>query len=311
VLQGKLATLWRSIPNTRLKAFGWKKAIPAAILLFCLGFLAYKAYASWEALQTYEWEVQYAWLVPSLLLFLIQTFTVIWVWRSMVDRLAPPVPFRKHVKIYCYTGLARRIPASLLWLVAGRGYLYRQLDVPFSASATASLLELELAILVGLPIGTLQLGAVTALKTTHAVLISGLAIGLVAFLIRPDLLNRMRRAIKKDMSEIELSYRDSVRWAMTYTVVWLLGGAGLFAVVRLFYDLPWQTLPEIIGVWTLASLISYLTLLTPGGFGVKELSLTFLLAFYLPEPLPLVVALAIRVLWTVYDIVAGLAAIAL
>ncbi len=307
MLQGKLAGIWQRVANNKFLT----RAIPIGILLVCLGLLAYRVYLDWETLLEFEWDIRYAWFAPSVLLFLAQTLVVVWGWRSILSRLASPVPFWKHVKIYCYTVLVRRIPAGLLWQVTGRAYWYRQLDIPASTSAVASFLELGIVVLVGVPIGVLQIGAVALLEPRYVLLASGLAVAVVAVLIQPNLLNRICHVFRREKLQANLSYRDSLGWVGIYTLVWLLSGAGLYVVANLFYDLPLRTLPAIIGVWTLASLVSYLTLLTPSGFGIKELSLTFLLGFYLPAPLPLIVALAARILWTVYEIIAGLASMAM
>jgi uncharacterized membrane protein YbhN (UPF0104 family) len=309
--QSKLTRIRQRFSQYKFWALDWRKILSGGIFLFCLGLLAWKAWSSWDTLLEFEWEIRYAWLVPSFLLFLVQTLVVVWGWRSILDRLAPPVPFWKHVKVYCYTTLARRIPAGLLWQVAGRAYWYRQLEISVYASAVASFLELVLAVLTGLPIGVLQIGVVMSLGPGVSALLFGLAIAVIAVLLQPQLLNQIRRVFKRETLPIKLSYRDSLRWMLIYALIWLLSGVGLYLAVNLFYALPLQKLPGIIGVWTLASLVAYLTLLTPSGLGVKELSLTFLLGFYLPEPLPLIVALAIRALWTVYEIIVGLVSLAL
>jgi hypothetical protein len=152
---------------------------------------------------------------------------------------------------------------------------------------------------------------VTPLEEKYTPTVTGLALIIVAVLAQPNFLNQISRLFKHKNLEINLSYYDSLKWLSIYALVWLLSGIGLYIVINLFHHLSLQVLPEIIGVWTLASLVSYLTLLTPSGFGVKEVSLTFLLGAYLPEPLPLVVAISIRVIWTVYEIIAGLISLAL
>ncbi|MGC9358559.1 MAG: hypothetical protein ACP5GX_11860 [Anaerolineae bacterium] len=309
--QGKLAKIQQSVINKKFWPLGWDKIVVSGIFLVCLGLLAYKAYSSWETLLKFEWKIRYVWFVPLSLLFIAQTLTVVWGWWSILGRLTHHVPFRKHVKVYCYTVLARRIPAGLLWMIAGRAYWYRQLDIPVSISTVASFLELGLVILAGLPIGALQMGVVASLQPRYVLVIFGLTVAIAAVLIQPCCLNQIWRFLKRRKLGIILSYQDSLRWTWIYILVWLLSGTGLYIVVNLFYALPVQSIPEIIGVWTLASLVSYFTLLTPSGLGVKELSLTFLLGFYLPEPLPLVVALAARILWTVYEIIAGLVSLVL
>jgi glycosyltransferase 2 family protein len=295
----------------KFRITSWTKAIPIGILLLCLGLLAYKVYLDWETLLAFDWEIQYIWLIPSVLLFLAQTVITVGGWRSILNRLAPPIPFWRHVKIYCYTTLARRIPAGLILQVTGRMYWYRQLNISAYTAAIASFLELWLVILTGLPIGALHIGTITSLETQYILLIYGLTVVIIAILIQSPILGWVFSMFKREKLEINLSARESLRWMGIYTAVWLLSGTSLFVTTNLFYDLSLRVLPEIIGVWTLASLTSYLTLLTPGGFGIKELSLTFLLGFYLPEPLPLIIALVVRILGTVYEIFAGLASMAM
>jgi hypothetical protein len=308
--QGKLARIQQCISSKR-EALDWKKTVLTGLLLICVVWLAYRAYSHWETLQEFKWQIRYGWIVPSIVLFLVQTLVVVWGWRSILSRLAPQVPFRKHIKVYCSTLIARRVPAGILWTVAGRAYLYNQLDIPISTPAVASFLEQVLVVLAGLPVVALQIMNVTTLEDKYTPVVSGLALIIVAVLAQPSLLNQISRLFKHKNLEINLSYYDSLKWLSIYALGWLLSGIGLYIVINLFHHLSLQVLPEIIGVWTLASLVSYLTLLTPSGFGVKEVSLTFLLGAYLPEPLPLVVAISIRVIWTVYEIIAGLISLAL
>lgn len=285
-------------------------ALSALVLVLCLALFGYKVYDSWALLRAYEWKIAYIWLLPAFLLFAVQNMITVWVWRSILAQFAPLIAFRQHVKIYAWTTLARRIPAGILWMVAGRTYWYQQLDVPSFAAAAASFLEMVMVVLVGIPIGVLQLAGLFAapwigygLFFLTALLILGV------FVMQPDVWTWLSRVFKRDVLHIHLSRRRSLLWLGKYGLVWLLSGATLYVVIRLFYALPARQLPQIVGVWTLASLVAYVTSLTPSGFGVKELSLTYLLGFYLPEPLPLVVALVTRLLWTGYEFLFALLAV--
>jgi len=252
----------------------------------------------------YEWDLNYIWLLPSFLLFVAQNVITVLGWRSILIRFSKSIAFKQHVKIYSWTSLVQRIPAGILWTVAGRTYWYQKLDVPASTAATASFLEIAMAIFVGIPIGLLQLATLFSLSWIVYLLISIVFLFLLSSLfLLPNIWRWFDQICKWDILQITPSRRRSLTWIGIYGLVWLLSGMILYLVIRLFYDLPVNKAPQIIGIWTLASLMAYVTALAPSGLGVKELSLTYLLKFYLPEPLPLVVALVTRLLWTGYEII--------
>jgi hypothetical protein len=276
--------------------------------MVCFAFLGYKAYTSWDALKAFDWQIRYIFLIPSFLLFLIQLVVVVWGWQSIMATLVRPMPFRDHLRIYAYTNLLKRIPAGLIWQITGRALAYNERQVPARLSALGSFLEYLLAVLAGLPLAALASASLGLVSPTAGFLLALLALGLELGAIHPAVLRRLILRARDQTLEMDLTYRSSLTWVLIYTLVWLLGGSGLFVVASLFTQMTISSLPVIIGVWVLSSLIAYLTLLSPSGLGVKELSLTLLLGILLPDPLPLLIALAIRVIWTVYDLAIGMIA---
>jgi hypothetical protein len=288
-----------------LQRFSWRRAASAVVLLGSFGFLGYKAYTSWDALKNYNWQIRYEYLIPSFLLFLLQLVIITLGWQSIMNCLAQRLPFREHIKIYGYTNLMRRIPAGALWVVAGRAHAYKGQNVPARSSAVGSLLEIYLVVLTGLPAAALAASGLKLLSPMAGgvLAICGLIVELVA--LHPRVLSRLIRLSRHQTSQANLTYRYTLAWAGVYTLIWLVSGVGLFLIGCLFTALPLQSLPSTIGIWVLSSLIAYLTLLSPSGLGVKELSLTMLLGIILPSPLPLLIALATRLVWTAYDLLIG------
>lgn len=286
----------------------WRRVASAVVLLACLGFLGYKAYDSWEALKAYDWQIHYARLVPSFLPYLGYLFFAVWGWQSIMSRLAQGLPFLEHLKIYSLTNLMRRIPAGLVWSTLGRVYAYQRQQIPARASTVGSFLEIVLAIVSGLPLAVLAAYAFGFLAPWISVILATAALLLELAVLHPTVLGKLFSLVRHEPLRAELSYRDTLPWALIYAIVWLMGGLGLFAVARLFTDLTLQSLARVIGVWVLSSLLAFFTLLSPSGLGVRELSITFLLGLFLPDPLPLLIALAMRVIWTAYDVIAGVVA---
>jgi len=286
----------------------WRRVASVVALVLSVGFLGWKAYQSWDALKTYDWHIRYLRLIPSFVLFLFQTVIVVWGWQSIMNCLTQPLPFRRHIRIYSYTNLMRRVPAGIVWVIAGRAYAYKDQDVSARTSALGSFLEMWLVVLTGLPLAALAASALDLVSPGAGIALATVALILELGTLHPAVLGKLLSLARHQALQSALTYRSTLSWAFIYTLVWLISGTGLFAMARLFADVPIESLPVTIGVWVLASLISYITLLSPSGLGVKELSLTFLLGIFLPDPLPLLIALATRVIWTVYDVLVGLAA---
>ncbi len=291
-----------------LQKVPWRRIASAVVLLFSVGYLGYRVYANWDAFRAYDWQIQYEYLLPSFLLYLVQFVVIIWGWKSIMDSLAPVLPFSDHIRIYAYTNMLRRIPAGTVWMVAGRVYAYKGQNVPARASALGSFMEFMVVILTGLPLAALAAVGLALISPAIGIVLALVAAALALVALHPALLSRLFRLVRREDLPVQLRYRTTLKWAAIYGLVWLLSGMGLFLIVRLFEDVPLGTLPVIIGVWVLSSLVAYFTMLSPSGLGIKEMSLTLLLGLFLPEPLPLLVALAIRLIWTIYDILLGVAA---
>ena len=285
----------------------WQRFVAIPVLALSVGFLGYKAWTSWEALKAYQWQIRYIYLIPSFLLFLVQLAAATLGWQSIMSRLVTPVSFRSHLKVYGYTNLMRRIPAGAVWMIAGRAYSYKEQNIAVRASFLGSLMELVIIILTGLPLAALAGWGIGVLSPTVGITAAGSILALGLILLHPAVLRRLFRLVRHELPPSRLTYRHTLTWALIYALTWAISGAAFFVVACLFAELGWKSLLPLTGVWILSNLISYLTLFSPSGLGIKETSLAFLLGLSLPDPLPLIIALAIRLLWTVYDVIVGLA----
>jgi hypothetical protein len=289
----------------------WQRFVAIPVLVLSLGFLGYKAYTSWDALKTYNWQIRYIYLIPSFVLFVVQLVVATWGWQSIMNRLVGHVSFRSHIKVYGYTNLMRRIPAGVVWMIAGRAYSYKDQNIAARASVLGSLMELVIVILTGLPLGALAGWGTGLLSPVASIAIAGAILALGLVVLHPAILQKLFRLVRHELPPVRLTYRHTLTWALIYVLIWAISGTGFFVVACLFADLAWTSLPHIIGVWIMSNLISYLTLLSPSGLGVKEISLAYLLGLSLPDPLPLLIALAIRLIWTAYDMLVGVAVLLL
>jgi hypothetical protein len=64
----------------------------------------------------------------------------------------------------------------------------------------------------------------------------------------------------------------------------------------------------VVGVWALSGSVSMLALFSPSSFGVRDITLSFLLGLLIPAGIGVIVALAIRVFITLLELLAAVSA---
>lgn len=289
--------------------FNWKKLISFLLLAFSIIWLGLKIYSSWEDLSTFKLEIRYEFIFYSFLLYLIQWCFIIFAWKSIMNSLDTPLKFFQHAKIYGYTNIMRRIPAGFLFLLAARANAYKDQDISIKTSAVGSFLEIFFVLLTGLtiiPIAAFYLGYISIII---ALILSVFLLFLELYIIQPSVLLKLLTIAHYHPIQEKTKYNTTLSWFLIYVLIWILGGIGLFLIINMFVDYPISGLPITVCTWILSSLISYITIISPSGLGVKEISLTLLLGVFLSDPLPVLVALGIRVIWTIYDVILGLIAL--
>lgn len=226
-------------------------------------------------------------------------------WSAIASRVTNVRNLKRHVKVYCYANLARRIP-GFFWYVLGRAHLYRDDGAGTVSVSAASVIEMVLIVLSGLiSYALLNLGRWPTQWTWG--LIVGIGLGLA--IIHPRLLQWILSKIKYANAVDCIRYRDVAIWLVVYIGVWVMGGLALFSVVWAIQPLKIAQVPGIVAVWSLSGAISTVVIFLPVGLGVREATLSLLLLPFIPAPLSVTVALMMRVLITLYEIMWALIAL--
>jgi hypothetical protein len=299
----------RQPPWARLRRFlSPGRALMALVVLASLGMLAYGLVSNWRELVTYEWRITYWPLVAALLLYPAALGIAVLIWHQILQHLGGHSRWQQDLRIYCVSNIARRLPTPA-WFVAGRIYLGSQINLAKSVSSMGVLLEAVLILVSGLLLSvlTLPFGSQGGPLGQHGPkLVPLLLLGLV-LIIRPQLLRafivRLARWLGRGQSiPGEIDYRRMVMWTGLYAVVWILGGITLYLLVRTVYPLPAGSLPTVIGIWAIGGVVSHLAVFTPGGLGIKELTMAALLSSLVPMTIAIVVSIGARVWYSLNEL---------
>ncbi len=311
-VQHSLATLLRQKFHVA-KLAGWsrnrwaRRALGLVVVGFPLLLLAGIIVGNWEQLTSYTWRLRPLPLVLSLALYVAGVGLGVLEWSLIMGRLAGVHSLRKNAKIYSYSTLARRLPGTY-WYVAGRLLLYDAEGVAKATTAAGTVLELASTILSGLLVYLLSLPFclstyLAGLPTIWRGGYLGLLIVLLGVVfLRPSLisamLSRLSRLLGKQGVSVTFGTRDTLTWLALHSLAWVVGGVVLYLLITALQPFPWTALPAVMNMTVAAGLVGLVAFVSPSGLGIKELTLAYLLSFYVPLPVAAVLALLFR-LWVI------------
>lgn len=270
--------------QTRFRWLGY--AITAGALLYMGLLFAY----GWSQLETVDWQRFAPALVISLLLYEISLLAQFITWTRF---------FAMHhrtnwedVYIYARVLLLRRLPGGV-WHWVGRTAMYTaRTPVPAKVAALANIWELLMLLLVAagfILIGQENWGPV------WPQLLGGTCI-LGAVILGSQWQTESRPA--------HMRILESASWVMFYILAWGLGG-GIVFLLGQAAGAQGLTLSAAIRVWATAGGVGMLIVFIPAGLGIREITLTWLLQPYMTPATAILIAVIIRMLFIVADMVGG------
>ena len=248
-----------------------------------------------------------AWILGGAALIVAGVLAGAMVFQKFYGRMGSPLTLPQGVSLLTVPMLGGYLPGRV-FSVAGHAAIARVMGVPLEVSAAGVFLLTGLgllaAILVGLVLllaapvpgldpGLFRLSLAGALVLTLLVLHPRLYLALVNLLLRA-----MRRPPVR--MGLRLASMLLMLGGMCLYVIGFVGGFVVMA--RGVMELPFSAAPTMIGAISLATTIGFLALFAPAGIGVREGLLLLLLSPVLGRPTAAVLAVTLRLLQIVVDV---------
>jgi uncharacterized membrane protein YbhN (UPF0104 family) len=272
----------------------WNRWLGWGAVLFSLVFMGVILWKSAAQLRELAWRQFMGPAAIGLVLYGVSLAAQALVWTVLAAKLSASPWGGWDIQVYCTTHLTRRLP-GLPWYMAGRALAYREQGRSGEAALAASLFEW----------GGMFIAAVfwAALGQWGW---EGVLVVLLASVILLTLLSLIWRRLP-GAKKWQLLVRMPVGWLLlaifVYLGAWLLGGEILYLLTRSLE--MGLSLFDITPLWALGGGASMMMIFVPAGLGIREMTLTFLLGPYLGEGRALVIALLLRILFTVGDLMWG------
>jgi len=274
--------------NNARQRWGW---VGYGLTILALIFLVFTFFSDQLNLQVINLRTIWPTILISLSIYLFSLLVQFIVWARLIS-FHGKITW-KDVEIYSRMIMMRRIPGGP-WHWLGRSAMYRtSTELPLRVPLLGSMVEWILMFIV---CGALFIFSLERIQSWMSfLLISVLFIISMGIAIswQPKQRPILNRAI------------ESGGWILLYLLAWissylifsiLLNGIGVT-------NIGWR---EELRIWTLSAGIGMLFVLFPATFGIVEASLATLLQQYINPPLAVLVAIAIRLIYTIADAMWGI-----
>ena len=267
------------------------------LFIIMIMYVGYNLYREGSELLPYFAALNFWWVLGSFLMYSCALALALVIWLAMMMRLTGNKDIKRHIQVYCYTNLARRIPGPLLHVV-GRAYLYRKDKIGIVPVSTASGLEFVLLVVSGL-IAYSMLDLWNGLTYRSFILLLCIFFGLL--LVHPHNLRWILQKLGQPVFGDILTYRDILLWLGLYVLIWFAGGLSLCCTVNALLPINFSQVVGIMAAWSLSGVLATIVVFLPSGLGLREITLSALLLPFMPSTFAVTIALLIRFLLTFYE----------
>ncbi len=261
-----------------------------ALTIAAVLYLAVLLYVSGFTIGSIDWAAYGRAVFYSLLLYCASLLIQFIVWGRMISFHHQVSAF--DLVIYARYVLLRRLPGGI-WHWMGRTALYSgSTNIPARVILVGNFVEWAMLVLVSAAIAAAGWTALPdVLRGLLALVFFGLSTAL-AWSWQP----RQRPAW--------LKLAEGIVWSAIYLGAWILGGLifYLFVIANGGESMSWL---QGIWIWDLTGGASNLLFIVPGGSGVREVILTFLMKPHLTPASILLVAVLMRVTFMLGDLIWG------
>lgn len=260
-------------------------------IMICL-FLTREIYSYWNQINLADLDFDYRRLIFLSVLLLSYYMLLPLIWIIMIKGIGQEVSLKKGLIIHIYSQSAKYLPGGM-WNVLGRVYLCNKQGMNMVPVSTSILLEILLNLIAGFII---MLNVGYKLLSINFFVLLLLLMAIALFYMKPSLLLKPISGIyykwKKQIVDINIPTKKLIQWTVYYLMAWIFYGIVFYLFITYMFDIKislFFSVYVLIASW----IVGFLSPI-PGGLGVREGSMTYLLSTELPYSEALLISLFSR-----------------
>ncbi|MBI4321239.1 MAG: flippase-like domain-containing protein [Chloroflexi bacterium] len=273
-----------------------RKALRYIVAATVLAFWVAYVWRNWESFAALSWTLNPAYLLAAFAFYTGFYLVMGAGWALALRAMARNADFAAALRIWIVSTPARYLPGTG-WHIAGRTYLGARAGMTVKDLLVSTYVEQALAVVSGLIVFVVAatFGGVVLVGTGfYLVILIPVGLTLAHPRLLQMLLNQASRALKKDSVEIKLSFSQVLALLVWFAFSHVLSGVSLFLVLASVSPTPLHMLPAVVGASALGWVVGLLSILTPGGIGVREATIVMLSSTFVAVPVMSSAAFATR-----------------
>ena len=294
------------------------RVVQLLLLVATLAFATREISTQWGDLRAiaHDAVLQWGWIMLSAAMVLAVHAMLIQTWRILLAGWGSDLRFGAAVRIWTISNLGKYLPGKV-WSIGALGMLAQREGVSGVSAAGAALLNALLNL--GAGFGIVAIAAASELYRVAPWIRNAAVAFTVLFVVGTALLPRLlpplllKLSIWRGLPPIERHLPSRTLWLVTalHALSWVGYGLAFMAFAKGVTPHVAGAPPMFIAVYTASYLFGYLMLFAPGGIGVREGAMVWLLVTFglTLQADALFLSLASRVWLTVVEVLPGLIAL--
>lgn len=247
------------------------------------------------------------WLLGlGLLCFVLFYFIRGYIWHLILKNYKYKIPFHKSCYLWSISEFKRYIPGSI-WAFMGRAFQFEKENVQKKDIAKGLIIEAELFVMGSILISLLALPfLLPSFLNLYTIWFAILVISIVLFYCNAKYISvSFPQKIQKIIAFLlpQFSFYEMLLLVGTSSVALFLFGLGNYLVISAITTLDLQSIFSLIGVFVLAFVAGYLSIITPAGLGVREGILILSLSKIIPSGVAALGAIFSRIMLIVAELI--------
>ena len=272
-------------------------------------FLAKMVWSNWVQVKEASFSLRFFPLFSGTVFFAVSYFFQLWAWYLITQKLGIALSFPETTKTWFYSQAGKYLPGKI-WLFLGRVYFYESKGKSKKSVSVALYFEAATLLVAG---GLICLAALLLFEEMGAVhsnkILGWLVIAciLLAFIflhprVLQKILNWVLVLFKREPLVLSISYWN-ILWVLFYCILsWVVGGIGFYLFVDAVYPLSSHYILFLTGALAVSNTLGLIAIFAPGGLGVREGVLVYLLSFVTPVPVAVILSVLTRIWMTLIEI---------
>ena len=279
----------------------WKDLLKWGLVGLIFVFLFRFLYNSWGDVQNYEFELNW-WLFIFSYVFLFLHFVLISVgWDLLLKVLnGKKLPIMKALRIRVLSDFGRFVPGKV-WLILGRINYCKKWGISSDVVTYSSLMEIFIGQISAVILFMLVFLLYSHQLTSYALIILVFLPAMLT-LLHPELFNTFMKfaskLFKKKFVRTNIKFSFMLSLISVFILAWVMMGIGFFLMANAVYPIGLDLLFPFIAVYSISWVLGFVMIFLPAGLGFREAVMTFLLSFFVPVPIAILLAVLSR-LWAI------------